>query len=232
MNFMPSEDTFFDEPLHENIPAPRFDESMHNKGIVPHDVRDPTLNLLLESSLRQEKLLERLLSEMERANRNLINIELKQQNSTPSPNASPTSGKQTSSFPQQPRGTLLLPPGSRPATVPTVVSKTPELSAAELAASKEREEQEAILRRRAEEDARLARIEAERLEREAEEERRRMAELKRIEDEKRMKEQLEKKTRGLMTGLLSNGSAGGLFGDDDLDISGPAGKKSGGLFDD
>jgi hypothetical protein len=235
MNFMPSEDTFFDEPLHNEAPVPQNVAPKINMGYsAPAMPQDNTMSLLLESSIRQEKLLEKLLSEMERVNRNLINLEFRQQHHSGSPAPSPTSAKQQSGSGEkvnQSRGSLLLPPGSRPATVPAVAPKTPDLSLAELAASKEQEEREAILRRRAEEDARLARIEAERLEREAEEERKRIAELKRIEEEKRMKEELEKKTRGLMSGLLTNTNAG-LFGDDDMEIPGPAGKKAGGLFDD
>jgi hypothetical protein len=233
MNFMPSEDTFFDEPLHNDIPVP---QNISSKSNVVRE--DNTVALLLESSLRQEKLLERLLSEIERVNRNLINIDLKHQNATSSPAPSPTSAKHqqqaNSTGPTPPRGNLLLPPGSRPATVPNVVKeKAPELSAEEIAAAREKSEQDAILRRRAEEEARIARIEAERIQKEAEEERKRLAELRRIEEEKRMKEELEKKTRGLMTGLLTTSSTGGLFGDDDLDVGGVAGtRKGGGLFDD
>lgn len=227
MNFMPSEDAFFDEPLHDEVPVAVKSAS----NIISNEF---PVALLLESSLRQEKLLEQLVSEMERVNRNLINLEIRYSQSTSSPAPSPTNAtKQQQSNPS--RGTLILPPGSRPTTVPNVhKGKAPEVSAEEIAASREKEEQSAILRRRAEEDARIARIEAERLEREAEEERKRLVELKRIEEEKRMKAELEKKTRGLMTGLLTGTtSAGGLFGDDDIDVSGSAGnKKGGGLFDD
>jgi hypothetical protein len=217
MNFMPSEDAFFDEPLHNAPQAP-----------LPVDHSGE----LLESSIRQEKLLERLIHEMERMNRNLIELRLAREHSNASPAPSPSSSnvKPTApaSGPAPPRGNLILPPGSRPVSVPNVPEKKPGLSEAEEAAAREKDERDAILRRRAEEEARIARIEAERLEREAEEERKRIAELKRIEDEKRMKEELERKTRGLMSGLLTSDPTG-LFGDDDVELPG---KKKGGLFDD
>jgi hypothetical protein len=241
MNFMPSEDAFFDEPLHNDMPVP---QNIAPKSNVAHQaypfspqILPPPENanqLLLESSIRQEKLLERLLTEMERVNKNLIELRLSRENSqASSPGASPSSaaGKSVPTSSNPSRGTLILPPGSRPISVPNVPEKKPLLSPAEEIAAREQEEREAILRRRADEEARLARIEVERLEREAEEERKRIAEMKRIEDEKRMKEELERKTRGLMTGLITSSAAGGLFGDDDLDM-GSNGKKQGGLFDD
>lgn len=241
MNFMPNEDAFFDEPLHNDMPVP---QNIAPKSNVAHQtyqfspqILPPQENanqLLLESSLRQEKLLERLLTEMERMNKNLIELRISRECSqASSPAASPSSAtsKNIAASSHPSRGTLILPPGSRPTSLPNVPEKKPVLSPAEEIAVREQEEREAILRRRADEEARLARIEAERLEREAEEERKRIAEMKRIEDEKRMKEELERKTRGLMTGLITSTSAGGLFGDDDLDI-GSGSKKQGGLFDD
>lgn len=212
MNFMPSEDAFFDEPLHDapvsygQPPAPQ----------VAEESRE-----LLESSLRQEKLLERLLGEMEKMNRRLFAIEtsgaLGAPREAPKPVASPTG----SATPKPSRGTFVLPPGSRPAVIPNIVEPKP-------AEDREKAEEDAIFRRRAEEEARIARIEAERREREAEEERKRIAEIKRLEDERRMKEELEKKTRGLMSGLLTS-SGGGLFADENIDAPAP---KKGGLFDD
>jgi len=82
-------------------------------------------------------------------------------------------------------------------------------------------------RRRAEELARK-RDEDERRKRE-EEDRRRQEEDRRREEERLRKEALEKKTSGLMSGLLSGsgGGGGGLFGDDE-----PKKPAKGGLFDD
>jgi hypothetical protein len=236
MNFMPNEDAFFDEPLHDTVPQLAHFNAPEdlNHGRAPSIPRTDFSDQLLESSLRQEKLMERSISELERMNRRLLVIESTGLNpsvhhsvSTPAP--APSVQNENKSLPA--RGNLVLPPGSRPATLPNVSEKKPVISTEEENAAREKAEQEAILRRRAEEEARLARIEAERIEREAEEERKRVAELKRIEEEKRMKAELEKKTRGLMTGLLTGVGSGGLFADEELESSGAA-KKKGGLFDD
>jgi hypothetical protein len=219
MNFMPSEDAFFEEPV-ENVAPKNSKMENENSGQVASQI--------LESSVRQEKLLERILSELERMNKR-INLLENSTSSAPKSLIRPDSPTfDTSSKPS--RGTLVLPPGSRPVTLANVggLEKAPVVPTD---ADREREEQEAIFRRRAEEQVRLARIESERIEREAEEERKRIAELERIQQEKRMKEELEKKTRGLMSGLLT-GSSAGLFADDDLDAPAAGAKKSGGLFDD
>ena len=217
MNFMPTEDGFFDEPLmEENImpSAPLVSSSNQQSSI-------------LESSLRQEKLLEKIATELERMNRRLSAVE-RLGGASGSPAQSPSGSNKSAT-----RGNLVLPPGSRQMYVPamTMEKKPADPSAAEEAVVRERDELEAIQRRRAEEESRLARIEAERIQREAEEERRRLAEMARMEEEKRMKKMLEEKTRGLMTGLLTGGGGGGLF--DDLDDTATDKKKNGGgLFDD
>jgi hypothetical protein len=202
MNFMPSEkDAFFEEP------------------VVPSSV----WTQILESSVRQEKLLERVVGELERMNKRINLLETSSTSSKSyGPPESPTVSVSSSS-----RGTLVLPPGSRPPSLPNIVAekKLPE-------ADPEREEQEAILKRRAEEQARLARIESERVEREAEEQRKRLAELQKLEMERRMKQELDSKTRGLIKGLLTGTGNASLFAEDDLDVPLGGVKKSGGLFDD
>ena len=225
MNFMPAEDAFFDEPIVDS--NPKYEQTTI---ITPPSTAD--YPAILESSLRQEKLLERIVYELERMNDRLIAVERVRSNTGPivSPQASPTNSSNAVSANKPPRGNLVLPPGSRSVHAP-VAEKKAAVSAEEEAQKREKEEQDAIVRRRADEEARLARIEAERIEREAEEERKRQAELKRIEEEKRMKEDLERKTRGLMTGLLTS-NGGSLFADDDLDNVVGEKKKSGGLFDD
>jgi hypothetical protein len=82
-------------------------------------------------------------------------------------------------------------------------------------------------KRRTEESARLARVEAERREREAEEVKRRQAEAERVENERRAREELEKKRKELITGLFTTETSTGLF-EDDLNVK----KNGGGLFDD
>lgn len=246
---MPNEDAFFDEiPINEN---PRSNNHLNKpssdySSVSPQVHQDFTA--ILDSAHRQERLLERIVGELEKMNRRLSAVERLSPTSglsaissavakgTISPTQSPT-GAQASKTVSEPRGHLVLPPGSRSAhTAPIPNDKKPVVSAVEEEAAREKQELEVIERRRAEEVSRLARIEAERLEREAEEERKRLAELKRIEEEKHMKEELEKKTRGLMTDLLTGGnSGGGLFANDELDdMLGSKGgkKKSGGLFDD
>ena len=249
MNFMPNEDAFFDEILINENPG---SNNHLNKLSSDFSTVTPRFNqdltAILDSAHRQERLLERIVGELEKMNRRLSAVERLSPTSglseisssaakgTISPTQSPT-GAQASKPGSEPRGHLVLPPGSRPAHVtPILNDKKPVVSAVEEDAAREKQELEVIERRRAEEVSRLARIEAERLEREAEEERKRLAELKRLEEEKRMKEELEKITRGLMTDLLTSGnSGGGLFANDDLDDmlgSKERQKKSGGLFDD
>ena len=239
---MPSEDTFFDEPLVEDyvqygappkVLAPHQEYTFSNEKLQAQQENN-TLLQLLESSKRKELLLEKIVSEMERMNRRLLTLEnLSPSHPVPaaktfSPTGSPVS---SSAAPRASRGTLVLPPGSKPSTVPNLPDKKPVLSNEDVA-SREQDEHAAILRRRNDEEARLARLEAERKQREQEEERKRLAELKRVEEERRMKEELDKKTRGLMTGLLASNSGGGLFEDDIDSIAAPGLKKSGGLFDD
>ena len=215
---MPSEDAFFDE----QIQAPQ--------KVSLHEEQAPDFsNQILESSIRQEKLLERILSELERMNKRINLLESVSSGNKASTSSSVvrTESPPTSTYVAS-RGAFVLPPGSRPAIIPA-----PVLTSDKKIVVAEEEEQEAILRRRSEEQARLARIEAERADREAEEQRKRLAELQKLQDEKRMKEELEKKTRGLMSGLLTS-AGGSLFEDDDLAEPNAAGggKKTGGLFDD
>ena len=263
MNFMPSEDAFFDEPLNQPVtqpfvPAQVLSQHPQQSTFSHLDHLSKQENdhsaQFLESSRRQEQLLERIVAELEKLNSRIGTLERITPVGNPSstgsrivsPGASPTHGGGQSSTAKQTRGSLVLPPGSRPANAPNLPDRKPveAVSAAEDAAARERQEQEAILRRRAEEEARIARLEAERKQREEEEERKRIEELKRIEEERKRKEELEQKTRGLMTGLFDNSltttatGASSLFGpEDDLDLlsrPGAAGgqKTGGGLFDD
>lgn len=242
MNFMPAEDAFFDEPLVDThasgngtVPAhPSFPKS----EILPTHSIDAVSQQLLESSRNQEKLLLRLVCEVEKLTRRLTSLETLPsigstvRKDTQSPASTPTSTSR--SLPPQ-RGALVLPPGCRSTTIPSMTVPKAVSSAEDNAVRQAQNEELALQRRRADEEARLARIESERKEREAEDERRRVLERKRIEEEKRIKEELERKTRGLMTGLLTSGPGGGLF-DDDLGEFGSNkkgnGTKTGGLFDD
>ena len=173
MNFMPSEDAFYNEPLQDEV-APA--------------VAQIDFSLILESSLRQEKLLERIVGELEIMTRRLLVVE------RTVPVTSPVTSPSSAAPSKPSRGNLVLPPGSRGGHIPAVIAveKKPELSLAEESALREQSELEAIQRRRADEEVRLARIEAERMEREAQEEQKRLAEIKRIEEEMRLKEELER----------------------------------------
>ena len=252
MNFMPSEDAFFDEPLNQPpitqyVPPQVLTQHTHRPAFSHFDHLAKQENdrsaQMLESSKRQEHLLERIVSELEKLNTRIANLERVAPSSSAastssrvvSPGASPTNASSQQSAPRPIRGSLVLPPGSRPANIPNLPERKPAevIPSADDAITRERQEQEAIMRRRAEEEARIARIEAERKQREEEEERKRLEEIKRIEEERKRKEELEKKTRGLMTGLIEpmTSGGGGLF-EDDLDLVGKPGKKAGGLFDD
>ena len=254
MNFMPSEDAFFDEPIHSNdhggYPPQVLGTSQRpytsgNQFVISHQKDENSIHVqLLESSKRQEQLLEKLVHELERMNRRLSDVERLAPNILlPATSSkvngvvgSPTSATPVSGGPKPTRGSLVLPPGSKVSNVPNLPERKAHDSSMDSNQTKEQDEQAAILRRRAEEEARIVRLEAERKQREEEDERKRLHELKRIEDEKRRKQELESKTKGLMTGIFTD-SSGGLFGpDDDLDVStstGGTGSKQGrGLFDD
>jgi hypothetical protein len=253
MNFMPSEDAFFDEPIHSNdhggyppqvLGTSHQPNSYGNQFETNQKTENSFHAQLLESSKRQEQLLEKMVYELERMNRRLVEVERLAPAMTLPVSAnkgngtvgSPTSVTPVSGGLKPTRGSLVLPPGSKVAHVPNLPERKTHDPTAEGVQSKEHDEQAAILRRRAEEEARIARLEIERKQREEEEERRRLEELKRLEDEKIRKQELENKTKGLMTGIFTD-SSGGLFGpDDDLDVStntGGTGTKQGrGLFDD
>ena len=253
MNFMPSEDAFFDEPIHSNdhggYPQQVLVDSYRSNSLVPdsnmfHKTENAIHAQLLESSKRQEQLLERIVSELEKMNRRLSEVD-RVVPANPLPQAatrvssavgSPTSNNSSTGIPKPTRGSLVLPPGSKVPNAPNLPERKPGAAVIDDGLVKEQDEQAAILRRRAEEEARIARLEAERKQREEEEERKRLEELKRIEEEKKRKQELESKTKGLMTGIFTD-SSGGLFGpDDDLDVvasPGGSGTKTGrGLFDD
>jgi len=251
---MPSEDAFFDEPIHSNdhggYPPQVLTNSHRPNSYVPEsNVFQKTENTLqaqlLESSKKQEQLLERIVGELEKMNRRLSDVE-RFASSNPIPPStnrvasavgSPTNNSSAAGGPKPTRGSLVLPPGSKVSNVPNLPERKVGNPVGDEALVKEQDEQAAILRRRAEEEARIARLEAERKQREEEEEKKRLEELKRIEEEKKRKQELESKTKGLMSGIFTD-SSGGLFGpDDDLDVianqAGGAGTKTGrGLFDD
>ena len=253
MNFMPSEDAFFDEPIHANdhggYPPQVLVNSHRPNTFVPEsNVFQKTENAihaqLLESSKKQEQLLERIVTELEKMNRRLCEVErIAPSSSIPpvvnrssSAVGSPTGTNSSTVGPKPTRGSLVLPPGSKVPNAPNLPERKLGAPTVDESVMKEQDEQAAILRRRAEEEARIARLEAERKQREEEEEKKRLDELKRIEEEKKRKQELESKTKGLMTGIFTD-SSGGLFGpDDDLDVAanpGGSGSKSGrGLFDD
>lgn len=223
MNFMPSEEAFFDEPLVDNPAA-----SIDPRGPC---LDSSYMERLLASSVNQEKLLGRLVGEIEQINLRLHSLEAKilserptekMHSSIPAISARPTSPP----LPKEPRGTLVLPPGSRPANGVLAPTVAPSVQ------TSQEEENQMLARRRAEEEARLLRIEAERKAKEAQDEQRRLEEAKRIEEERRAKAELERKTRGLMTDLLITNVGGSLFEDDDLLAGSTAKPKGGGLFDD
>ena len=254
MNFMPSEDAFFDEPIHSNdhggYPPPVLGISHRPNTLSAYtDTVQKSDNILLaqilESSKKQEQFLEKIVGELGRLNQRMS--ELERISHTPSapvsvstnrvPNVvgSPTNMINASSGMKPTRGSLVLPPGSKVPNAPNLPERKSGVPMIDETQAKE-DEQAAILRRRAEEEARIARLEQERKQREEEEERKRLEEQRRLEEEKRRKQELESKTKGLMTGIFTD-SSGGLFGpDDDLDVStnpGGTGSKPGrGLFDD
>jgi hypothetical protein len=137
----------------------------------------------------------------------------------------------TTATKSEPRGALVLPPGSgRPSAFhhePSV-----EVVAAKQVQDEERrarEEAETAFRQK--EDAeRLARLAEEHKRREAEQERIRLELLAKAEAERLKKEALENKTRLLMSDLITNVSSG-LFPDESAEPA-VANKKGGGLFDD
>ena len=250
---MPSEDAFFDEPIHSNDHGGYPTQVLVNSNLPNSFVQETnafqkTENSihaqLLESSKKQEQLLEKIVAELERMNRRLIEVEKinpsfappSSTNRATSVVGSPTSNNSSTGAPKPTRGSLVLPPGSKVPNAPNLPERKVGAPIVDDSLVKEQDEQAAILRRRAEEEARIVRLEAERKQREEEEERKRQEELKRIEEEKKRKQELESKTKGLMTGIFTD-SNGGLFGpDDDLDVTanpgGAASKTGRGLFDD
>lgn len=168
MNFMPSEDAFFDEPLNQPpavayVPPQVLSQHTHQPAFSHFDHLAKQENdhsaQLLESSRRQEYLLEKIVSELEKLNSRISNLERVAPSSSAastssrvvSPGASPTNASSQQSGPKQTRGSLVVPPGSRPTNIPKLPERKPveAVSAAEDAATRERQEQEAILRRRA-----------------------------------------------------------------------------------
>ena len=131
----------------------------------------------------------------------------------------------------EPRGVLVLPPGSG-----RLAAFHPEPSIEVVAARqvhdeerRAREEADAAIRQK--EDAeRLARLEEERKRKEAEQERIRLELIAKAEAERQKKEALENKTRLLMSDLITNVSSG-LFPEESSEPA-LANKKGGGLFDD
>lgn len=204
MNFMPPLDEFVDEPI---ITPP---------AVLVPEMLDPAVHQsILESNKRQEELLGKILVEIEKLNKRINLIENKNSEnlfSKPSPSPAPSglAAETRSAI----RGSLPLPPGMR--HVPSPVAAPP----AQMSIDDEN-------KRRTEESARLARVEAERREREAEEVKRRQAEAERVENERRAREELEKKRKELITGLFTTETSTGLF-EDDLNVK----KNGGGLFDD
>ena len=193
-----------------------------------------TVGDLYDSSLRQEKFLasisegiQGLILAIEKVGVRVQNLEIAIK-SAPAV-AAPEQPKPVPVVKVEPRGNLVLPPGS--ARVPIFAEPAVEVVAAKQVHDEERqarEEAEAILRQK--EDAeRLARLEEERKRKEAEQERVRQELVAKAEAEKKQKEALENKTRLLMSDLITNVSSG-LFPDETAE---PAqSKKSGGLFDD
>ncbi len=246
MNFMPSDDAFFDEQFHSVEPErhnhiPPQISSYETEAV---SVSTELLIKLVESSLRQEALLERVVREVERLNTRMLTMELSGSSRShilsdvPQLNDSKDKSKEQSK-PTIPRGSLLLPPGSRP-VLPNIGTRSdaPALIRVEASGDREKQEREAIEKLRLEEEERMAMMEAERKRIEEEEERARLEHLKKIEEERRQREELEKRTKGLLSNLItSQGSTGkGLFDSDNEDegLVGSAGpnKPSKGIFDD
>jgi hypothetical protein len=247
MNFMPSEDVFFDEPISTDmtgiafvhVPPPAGYQAVEAPTEVsPHDL----LSKLVDSSLRQEALLEKLVGEIERMNTRLLTVELTSgmrgtRSSSPMSTSDSVEKPRSDSAARLPtvRGTLLLPPGSRPILPNSVSRGTPQpVIPSEDPMERERKEQEAIQQMRADEETRLLRMEVERKQREEEEARKRAEHLRKLEETKRQKEELEKRTKGLLNDLLVPQSGKGLFdSDDEPDIlAGDQTKARKGLFDD
>lgn len=244
---MPSEDVFFDEPFHTGDPG-QFHQAQTasrcaEQTTVEH-INTDLLVKLVETALRQEALLERVVREVEKLNTRLLTIEL---NSGSRPHCAADSSPRgeikdksiSSSKSTIPRGSLLLPPGSRP-VLPNFGTRidASSLGKMEDIAERDRKEQEAIARLRKEEEERLAHMEAERKRIEEEEERARLEHVKRIEEERRHRQEVEKRTKELLNNLIvSDGTRSkGLFDSDNedngLDGSSGPNKQSNGLFDD
>jgi hypothetical protein len=205
----------------------------------PADDAGMQLRLLVESSQRQEQLFTKVCSLLVGLDEKMTVVAGNQERLESTmqrlaeEGAFAGGGSGGSSARASGRGNIAAPPGretlggSGPtaATATGGVSKEEQqrLEAERLAAERARIEEENA--RRAQELARK-KAEAEKRAKE-EEERKRIEEEKRLAEEKARKQELEKKTTGLMSDLISGGG-GDLFGDD---LAGKS-KKKGGLFDD
>eukprot|EP00927_Polykrikos_kofoidii_P069168 TRINITY_DN64551_c0_g1_i1.p1 TRINITY_DN64551_c0_g1~~TRINITY_DN64551_c0_g1_i1.p1 ORF type:complete len:259 (+),score=72.02 TRINITY_DN64551_c0_g1_i1:72-848(+) len=204
------------------------------------------MKLLVESSQRQEQLLEKVCSlvanldariETLGNNQNRLEATLHHVVSQRAMSSTPVVRDTTKSATPAGinRGSLVAPPGrgpvnplASPPPTSTIVVSDEKSTEAEDRLARERLRLEEESRRRAEEMQRK-RVEEERR-RQKEIERQRIEEDRRREEEKLRKQELENKTNAALSGLFGSDSGGGssLFGDDEAKPK----KKSGGLFDD
>lgn len=191
-----------------------------------------TVGDLYESSVRQEKFLaaiaegiQSLILATEKVGVRIQNLEI----SLKSAPVAPEAPKPVAVVKLEPRGNLVLPPGSSRA--PIFAEPAVEVVAAKQVYDEERKarEEAEALHRQKEDAERLARLEEERKRKEAEQDRLRQELLAKAEVEKKQKEALENKTRLLMSDLITNVSSG-LFPDESTEPT--QSKKNGGLFDD
>ena len=200
--------------------------------------RQVTVVDLFDSSTRQETLLEKLLNATLALNLSIEKLGLRVQavetavkeGFVPGPRSPSHSVVPAKSIPakSEQRGLLVLPPGmGGPRPIIEEKISNEDLAKKQLEEENIRAQEEARLEvKRREEAERLARVEEDRKRKEEETERIRKEEIRRIEEERIRKETLEKKTRSIMSDLITNVGSG-LFPDEET--SGH--KKTGGLFD-
>ena len=203
----------------------------------PDEEKTVTVTDLYESSLRQEEILskicngmESLILAIEKVGVRIQNVETTMKQVPIVSSSAPADKPDPIKINSEPRGNLVLPPGSSRPFVREENSRSIESVAAKQVLEEERAaREEAIASARQKDDAeRLERLEEERKRKFEEGERARVAAEEKAEADRLKKEQLESKARLLMSDLITNVPSG-LFGDETEE---PTVERSGGLFDD
>mmetsp|Transcript_5761 Transcript_5761/g.13669 ORF Transcript_5761/g.13669 Transcript_5761/m.13669 type:complete len:201 (-) Transcript_5761:64-666(-) len=199
------------------------DELAQEECAVPADPSSTHTELLcklLESEQRKERLLEKVCGLLDGLNTKMEQTATAQEAIARRPDVGP-------SVTSDPKAH----------SAPSTSFSAPTMSAAQQREEQQRQEAERLAaervrieaeaKHRAEELAKKREEDEQR--RKVEAEKRRIEEERRKEEERRRKDELANKTSGLMSNLISDGSGGGLFGEE------PTNKrpsKGGGLFDD